>query len=262
MDFSIISQHHWIIEVGVLQDRQGLAVAAGHRLLTRTREQEPMGRPRRTRTREPPGGAQPSPARAHGRAPPDAKRASWRMGGWRGRAHTHPGGSPWPGESEIAEAHCPASPTPPPRRGDLSWGMPPAVGIVGPEDPRPQPSSRGGANVDSRAPLIGLLGCRLAGFAGLPGSLPLPSTPPLPGWLQGAMGGPAVGEARRQPPAAIRSSSPGHWPATGSRILPGPGGVPDEGQLLHHLRPSPPRPPGRRLIGTGASTRNNQNTGI
>ena len=34
----------------------GLAVAAGHRLLTRTREQEPMGRPRRTRTREPPGG--------------------------------------------------------------------------------------------------------------------------------------------------------------------------------------------------------------
>jgi hypothetical protein len=42
----------------------GLAVIAGHRLLTRTREQEPMGRSRRTRTREPPGGAQPSPARA------------------------------------------------------------------------------------------------------------------------------------------------------------------------------------------------------
>jgi hypothetical protein len=42
----------------------GFAVAAGHRLLTRTREQEPMGRPRRTRTREPPGGAQSSPARA------------------------------------------------------------------------------------------------------------------------------------------------------------------------------------------------------
>ena len=39
----------------------GLAVAAGHRLLTRTREQEPMGRSRRTRTREPPRGAQPSP---------------------------------------------------------------------------------------------------------------------------------------------------------------------------------------------------------
>jgi|GEM_PF-4834188 len=33
----------------------GFAVAAGHRLLTRTREQEPMGRSRRTRTREPPG---------------------------------------------------------------------------------------------------------------------------------------------------------------------------------------------------------------
>jgi hypothetical protein len=42
----------------------GLAVAAGHRPLTRTREQEPMGRSRRTRTREPPGGAQPSPAQA------------------------------------------------------------------------------------------------------------------------------------------------------------------------------------------------------
>ena len=26
----------------------------------------------------------------------------------------------------------------------------------------------------------------------------------------------------------------------------------DEGQLLHHLRPSPPRPPGRRLTGNGA----------
>jgi len=138
------------------------------------------------------------------------------------------------GESEITEARRPASPTPPPRRGPLSWGMPPAVGIVGPEDPRPQPSSRGGANVGSRAPLIG--------FAGSPGSLPLPSTPPLPGWLQGAMGGPAVGEARRQPPAAIGSSSLGHWPATGSRILPGPWRILDEGQLLHHLRPSPPGP--------------------
>jgi len=39
------------------------------------------------------------------------------------------------GESEITEAHYPASPTPPPRRGDLSWGMPPAAGMVGPEDP-------------------------------------------------------------------------------------------------------------------------------
>ena len=43
-----------------------------------------------------------------------------------------------PGESEIAEAHCPASPPPPPRRGLLSWGVPPAVGMVGPEDPRPK----------------------------------------------------------------------------------------------------------------------------
>ena len=92
----------------------------------------------------------------------------------------------------------------------------------------------------------------LAALAGLPGSLPLPSTPPLPGWLQGAMGGPAVGEARRQPPAIIRSSSLGHWPATGSKILPGPWRILDEGQLLHHLRPSPPRPPSRRLTGNGA----------
>jgi hypothetical protein len=65
------------------------------------------------------------------------------------------------------------------------------------------------------------------------------------------MGGPAVGEARRQPPAIIRSSSLGHWPATGSRTLPGPWRILDEGQLLHHLRPSPPGPRAAGSSGTG-----------
>ena len=129
--------------------------------------------------------------------------------------------------------------------------MPPAAGIVGPEDPRPQPSSRGGANVDLRA-LWALLGCRGFGcprwFAGL--SAP-PIHPSPPGVASGGYGRPGIGEARRQPPAAIGSSSLGHWPATGSRILPGPWRILDEGQLLHHLRPSPPRPPGRRLTGNG-----------
>gem|GEM_PF-6543526 len=82
----------------------------------------------------------------------------------------------------------------------------------------------------------------LAALAGLPGSLPLPSTPPLPGWLQGAMGGPAVGEARRQPPAIIGSSIPGPLAGDWIQDPPGPWRILDEGQLLHHLRPSPPAP--------------------
>jgi len=152
------------------------------------------------------------------------------MGGWRERAHTHPGGSPRPGASRRSlKLVVRPAPPPPPRRGGLSWGMPPAAGIVGPEDPRPQPSSRGGAHVDSRAPLIGLawMSLVLAALAGLPGSLPLPSTPPLPGWLQGAMGGPAVGEARRQPPAIIRSSIPG--PLAGDWIQDPPRPMEDPG---------------------------------
>ena len=91
----------------------------------------------------------------------------------------------------------------------------------------------------------------LAALAGLPGSLPLPSTPPLPGWLQGAMGGPAVGEARRQPPAIIGSSIPGPLAGDWIQDPPGPWRILDEGWLLHHLRPSPPGPPGRRLTGNG-----------
>jgi hypothetical protein len=179
-----------------------------------------MGRSRRTRTREPPGGAHSTPARAIMAGLLQTRNA--RTGGWADGANARtptPEARHEPGESEIAEARRPASPTPPPRRGDLSWGMPPAARIVGPEDPRPQPSSRGGANVGSRAPLIGL--------AGSPGSLPLPSTPPLPGWLQGVMGGPAVGEARRQPPAIIGSNIPG--PLTGNWIQDPPRPMEDPG---------------------------------
>ena len=164
------------------------------------------------------------------------------------------------GESEIAEARRPASPTPPPRRGLLSWGMPPAVGIVGPEDPRPQPSSRGGAHVDSRAPLIGLawMSLVLAAFAGLPGSLPLPSRGGFRGYGRpGCRGSP--------PPATGSNNREQHSRAIGRRLdpgPPGPGGVPDEGQLLHHLRPSPPAPEPQAHRKRGPSTRNNQNTGI
>jgi len=85
-------------------------------------------------------------------------------------------------------------------------------------------------------------GC-LRWFAGL-------STPPLPGWLQGAMGGPAVGEARRQPPAIIGSSIPGplagDWiqdpPAQGESRMRGSSCI----TCGHH-----PQPPGRRLTGNG-----------
>jgi hypothetical protein len=158
------------------------------------------------------------------------------MGGWRERAHTHPGGSPRPGASRrsLKRVVRPAPPLPPEEALFLGYASGSRDCWAG--GPQTITPSGGGANVGSRAPLIVL--------AGSPGSLPLPSTPPLPGWLQGAMGGPAVGEARRQPPAIIRSSSLGHWPATGSKTLPDPGGVPDEGQLLHHLRPSPPQAPG------------------
>jgi len=124
----------------------GFAVAAGHRLLTRTREQEPMGRPRRTRTREPPGGAQSSPAPGdHGRAPPDAKRASWRMGGWRGRAHTHPGGSPRPGASRrsLKLIARPAHPLPP-EEGLSSGVCLRQPGLLSRRTPGPSPSSPGG----------------------------------------------------------------------------------------------------------------------
>jgi hypothetical protein len=117
----------------------GLAVTAGHRLLTRTREQEPMGRSRRTRTREPPGGAHSTPAQDSW--PGSSRRETRELeDGWVARTRAHPPRrlATARGESEVTEAHCPASPTPPPRRGLIFWGVPPAVGIVGPEDPRPK----------------------------------------------------------------------------------------------------------------------------
>jgi len=114
----------------------GLAVAAGHRLLTRTREQEPMGRPRRTRTREPPGGAQSSPAQDSW--PGSSRRETRELeDGWMARTRAHP-----PRRLAMAGASRrslklivrPAPPLPPEEA--LSWGRPPAVGMVGPEDPR------------------------------------------------------------------------------------------------------------------------------
>ena len=82
------------------------------------------------------------------------------------------------------------------------------------------------------------------------------STPPIhpspPGVASGGYGRPGIGEARRQPPAIIGSSIPGPLAGDWIQDPPRPGGrTLDEGQLLHHLRPSPPRPPGRRLIRNG-----------
>jgi hypothetical protein len=80
----------------------------------------------------------PRPPGHHGGRPP--KRGT-RLGGRRRHAAHAPAArrlTMSPGESEVAEAHCPASPPPPPRRGLLSWGVPPAAGMVGPEDPRPK----------------------------------------------------------------------------------------------------------------------------
>jgi len=129
-----------------------------------------MGRLRRTRTREPPGGAQPSPARAIMAGLLQTRNA--RAGGWVDGADAR---TPTPearhGRASRRSLKLIVRPAPPlPPEEALSWGMPPAVGIVGPEDPRPQPSSRGGANVDSRAPLLASLARRAL----------YPSHPPLP----------------------------------------------------------------------------------
>jgi hypothetical protein len=132
----------------------------------------------------------------------------------------------------LKRAVRPAPPLPPEEA--LSWGMPPAVRIVGPEDPRPQPSSRGGANVDSRAPLIGLRW--LAGLS-TPPIHPLPSRGGFRGLWAARLSGKPAASHRQQSGVVAR--------AIGRRLdprPPGPWGVPDEGQLLHHLRPSPPGP--------------------
>jgi hypothetical protein len=154
-----------------------------------------MGRLRRTRTREPPGGAQPSPAQDSW--PGSSRRETRELeDGWMARTRAHPPrrlAMSRASRRSLKRAVRPAPPLPPEEA--LSWGMPPAVRIVGPEDPRPQPSSRGGANVDSRAPLIG--------FAGSPGSLPLPSTPSPPGVASGGYGRPGC---RGSPPPATGSN--------------------------------------------------------
>ena len=147
----------------------------------------------------------------------------------------------------------------PPGDGRLFRGL----AVWGPGVRPPGPGRAWGWRGCLRAPLgLARTSLALAAFAGSPGSLPLPSTPPLPGWLQGAMGGPVVGEARRQPPAII-----GSWDsrAIGRRLgprSPGPWRILDEGRLLHHLRPSPPGPRAAGSLETGASTRNRQKAGL
>jgi len=129
-----------------------------------------MGRLRRTRTREPPGGAQPSPARAIMAGLLQTRNA--RAGGWVDGADARtptPEARHGPGESEIAEAHCPASPTPPPRRGSL-LGYASGSRDCWAGGPQTITPSGGGANVDSRAPLLASLARRAL----------YPSHPPLP----------------------------------------------------------------------------------
>ena len=117
---SAIFHIHELRALNTISNIIGLAVTAGHRLLTRTREQEPMGRPRRTRTREPPGGAQSSPAQDSW--PGSSRRETRELeDGWMARTRAHPPRrlATARGESEITEARRPASPTPSPRRGSL-----------------------------------------------------------------------------------------------------------------------------------------------
>ena len=99
-----------------------------------------------------------------------------------------------PGESELIEAiGRPAPPLPP--EEDLSPGVClRQPGLLGRRTPDHNPPPEEGLMLTRGhyGPCLDV--AALAGFAGLPGSLPLPSTPPLPGWLQGVMGGPASGK--------------------------------------------------------------------
>jgi len=162
----------------------GLAVTAGHRLLTRTREQEPMGRSRRTRTREPPGGAHSTPARAIMAGLLQTRNA--RTGGWVDGANARtptPEARHEPGESEIAEARRPASPTPPPRRGSLlgyasgsrdCWAGGPQSIVL------PNPPLEEGLMLTRERPLLASLGCRWSWLPSLVCRALYPSHPPLP----------------------------------------------------------------------------------
>jgi hypothetical protein len=157
------------------------------------------------------------------------------------------------GESEIAEARRPASPTPPPRRGSLLGYASGSPGLLGRRTPDHNPPPEEGLMLARERPYWPRW------LAGL-------STPPIhpspPGVASGGYGRPGC---RGSPPPATSNNQgaafPGHWPATGSKDPPAQGESRMRGWLLHHLRPSPPRPPGRRLTGNGdPPTRNNQNT--
>jgi hypothetical protein len=160
----------------------GLAVTAGHRLLTRTREQEPMGRSRRTRTREPPRGAHSTPARAIMAGLLQTRNA--RTGGWVDGANARtptPEARHEPGESGLIEAIGRPAPPPPPRRGDLSWGY--ASGsrdcwAGGPPDHNPPPEE--GLMLTRERPLLASLGCRWLWLPSLARRALYPSHPPLP----------------------------------------------------------------------------------
>jgi hypothetical protein len=162
-----------------------------------------------------------------------------------------------PGESEIAEARRPASPTPPPRRGSLSWGMPPAVRIelLGrrtPEHSLPPIFLRRRGLMLTRGyygPCLDVvgLGCP-RWFAGL-------STPPIhPSPPEVASGGYGRPGCRGSPPPATSNNQEQHSRAIGRRPDPRPspahGGSRMRGSSCitcgHH-----PRPPGRRLIRNG-----------
>jgi len=104
-----------------------------------------MGRSRRTRTREPPGGAQSSPAQDSwpGSSRPETRELE---DGWMARTRAHPPRrlATARGESEITEARRPASPTPSPQKR-----LSPGVGLRQPgwlsrRTLGPSPSSPGG----------------------------------------------------------------------------------------------------------------------
>ena len=153
----------------------------------------------------------------------------------------------------------PAPPLPP------EEGFSPGVclqqsGLLGRRTPDHNPPPEEGLMLTRERPLLASLGCRWFWLPSLVCRALYPSPPEV------ASGGYGRPGCRGSPPPATGSNNrEQHSRAIGRRLdprPPGPGGVPDEGQLLHHLRPSP-QSPSRRLTGNGdPPTRNNQNTGI
>ena len=190
----------------------GLAVAAGHRPLTRTREQEPMGRLRRTRTREPPGGAQPSPAR--GSWPGSSRRETRELeDGWMARTRAHPPRRLAMSRASRRSLKLVVRPAPPlPPEEALSWGMPPAVRIelLGRRTPDHNPPPEEGLMLARERPYCPRW------LAGL-------STPPIhpspPGVASGGYGRPGC---RGSPPPATGNNREQHSRAIGRRLDPGP----------------------------------------